>query len=159
NIVFRCKTKEKINNNTKFSKTIKYSKKLILLFVSLTFIIILAVKNNKWLAEYLFARVIYKYLAQIISRFTVIFLFSIMEVSIYLSIILVVLLILYIISILFNYLTKKNNDFKQIYKSIINIGCMISILFFSYIIFAGVNYYRYSFAEINNIELENSTIE
>lgn len=137
----------------------KYSKRLILLFLPLTIIIILAVKNNKWIAEYIFARVIYKYLAQIISRLTGIFPFSVMELSIYLSIIIALLLILYIISILFNYLNNKSKDFIQIYKSIINIGCMFSILFFTYIIFAGVNYHRYSFAEINNIELGNSTIE
>lgn len=158
NIIIRCKSKKKTNNN-KFSKADKDKSVIILLLIPLTIIIILAVKSNKWIAEYLFARIIYKHLAQIFSRFTGIFPFSLMEVSIYLSIIIFLLSLIYIISIVFNFLTKKKKDIKQYYKSMINIGCMISILFFTYIIFAGVNYHRYSFAEINNVELKNSSKE
>ena len=47
----------------------KYQKRLfILLLIPISFLIVILVKYNNWIAEYIFARRIYKFLSQSISN-------------------------------------------------------------------------------------------
>ncbi len=127
-----------------------------LLLTPLSIIIILLVRNNSWIAEFVFAQCIYKFLAQLISNITGLIPFSIMEISIYITIILIISLFVYIVKLIF---IKKKDIVKGTLSLVINISCVFSILLFMFTIFAGTNYYRYTFSEINNIKVEESSVE
>lgn len=129
---------------------------LSLILIPVSFLIILIVKNNKWVSEYIFARGIYKFLSQLISNITSLIPFSIMELSIYLIILLSLGYLIYIIRILS--VTKENRKKKAI-SIIANLSSIFSISIFLFVIFAGNNYYRYTFAEINNITVEEASID
>ena len=135
---------------------LKQKKSFFLLLTPVSIIILLLVRNNCWIAEYIFAQGVYKLLAQLISNITGLIPFSLMELFIYITIILSISLLVYIVRIIFSRNKDKGNKSLNL---LINISCVFSVLLFLFTIFAGTNYYRYSFSEINNIKVEESSIE
>ncbi len=135
----------------KKNKTLSMS----LLLITISLLIIVIVKNNNWIAEYIFARGVSKVLSQIINNITTLIPLSIMEISIYTGIILIVR---FIIQIIVKLLIAKEYNKENIYNILLKTGLVFNILLFTFIIFAGVNYYRYPFAKINNMIIEDSNL-
>lgn len=144
----------------KWSKALQKKRTWILILIPISLAILFLAQVNSWIAEYVFARGIYKWLSQGISLITSMVPFSIMEIEI------LVLPILGIILIL-RFLWRV---IKGIYKKHINVGymitnglltgaCVFSVILFLYVIFAGVNYQRYSFASYSGLEVKDSTVE
>lgn len=123
----------------------------------ITFLIIKLVQKNSWIAEYVFAQGIYRWISIVFSKISGFFFFSIMEVSIYLA---VILGILFIIFFTWRFLYRNERyKIEFIWKAALNISCILSIYFFLYVILAGTNYYRYPFSEFTNLEVQDSTID
>lgn len=132
----------------------------LLLLVPISLIMLWVVQKNEEIAEHIFARGIYKYLSQGLSRFTGIFPFSLMEVEI---IILPVLALIYIVYFIWKLVKLKQNKQNSIgyfiTKEFINVGCFLSVVLFLYMLFAGVNYNRYTFADYSGLEIKESSVK
>lgn len=131
-----------------------------LLLLPLSYLIVTLVRGNEELAEHLFARGIYKWTAGIWGRITGIVPFSIMEVSlILLPIVAIVLCIRFILS-LAKSIKTKNREFSSLcIRGALNVACIASILVFWFVLFGGVNYYRYPFAAYSGLEVRESSVD
>lgn len=121
---------------------IALKRKWILLLIPISLLIIVACKNSAFLAEYIFARGIYRVLAILMGLITRWFPFSVAELCIYL---LPFIVVFFIGRIIYRAIKDKENRLKIIYKSILNVLCAFSIVLFAFVMLCGVNYYRYSF--------------
>lgn len=139
-----------------------YKKKRIYLLslLPLSFSILLLVRNNANIAEYVFSQGIYKWLSQIISNITGIFPFSLMEFSLIVFILCsLIYIIRYVITIISTIKNNKKILGYRIVEGILDIGCTISIILFMFVMLGGTNYYRYSFAEHSGLEVRESSVE
>lgn len=115
--------------------------KLLLLFPIAVLILILA-RVSPFVAEYIFARGVYKILSLPLGFVTGLFPFSIAEIII-LSLPFIVLAVLS----LFVWKIIKNKGKRKyiLQKGVINVMCFISIVSFLFVVLCGTNYYRYDF--------------
>lgn len=121
---------------------------------SLTLIFI--AKNSSYFAEQIYAKHLYKWVSQIISTISGFFPFSITElIVIGLPIISLLLFLRFIVRVAKD---KQNRSFLAS-KGILNFFCMISIALFLFIIFGGLNYYRYPFSHYSDLEITDSSVE
>ena len=121
---------------------IALKRKWILLLIPISLFIIVLCKNFTFIAEYIFARGLYRVMAIIMGLVTRWFPFSVAEICIYLLPFIVVFLLGRFI---YKAIKDKENRFMIIGKSILNILCTISIVLFAFVVLCGTNYYRYSF--------------
>ena len=121
---------------------IALKRKWILLLIPISLFIIVLCKNFTFIAEYIFARGLYRVMAIIMGLVTRWFPFSVAEICIYLLPFIVVFLLGRFI---YKAIKDKENRFMIIGKSILNILCTISIVLFTFVVLCGTNYYRYSF--------------
>ncbi|MBD5135826.1 MAG: DUF3810 domain-containing protein [Lachnospiraceae bacterium] len=133
-----------------------YKRMWMLLLVPVSFLILYIAEKNSWIAEHIFARGIYYYLSQLISTVTGIFPFSIAEIFVLCSPILVILVIV----LFLRHIAMSEGRHKTvIYKAVLNVLCVISAAFFIYVITDSVNYYRYPFSYYAGFEVEKSTVD
>ncbi len=119
-------------------------------------IIIILVKNSTFIAEYVFARGIYKILSIPLGLITGIFPFSIAEILILLSpFMLTVVVALFVNSIIKN----KGNRKYILAKGGINVLCFFSVAIFLFVILCGTNYYRYDFEKYCDFEVSEYTTD
>ncbi|MBQ9765289.1 MAG: DUF3810 domain-containing protein [Lachnospiraceae bacterium] len=132
-------------------------KKLILIgLLPLAIIINLIARNSPFVAEYIFARGIYRLYAGIWGSITSIFPFSLMELGIIvLPIAAIVVIVLWIKGIIKN----KGERLKRFGNGILNLICVLSVVVFWFTCFCGVNYHRYTVAEIMDLEVRDSSVE
>jgi hypothetical protein len=148
-----------LNDMTWYHAFLKKRTWLLLLF-PISLFILLIVRKNTYVAEYVFARIIYRSISQGVSLITGIVPFSIMELMVLSVPILgigVIVLMIYGL-----YSSGKNKDGKIKYLLIlygINIGCVISIALFMFIMLGGVNYYRYPFSYSSGLEVRESSVD
>lgn len=121
---------------------IALKRKWILLLIPISLFIIVLCKNYAFIAEYIFARGIYRALAIIMGLITRWFPFSIAEICIYL---LPFTVVLFLVRVIYRAIKDKENRLIIIGKSILNALCTVSIVLFAFVLLCGVNYYRYSF--------------
>lgn len=132
----------------------------LLTLIPISIIILFITKRNESIAEYFFARGISKWLIQGISLITGIFPFSLMEVEIIVVPFLLVFLLLRFLKRLVNRNSKKDgSSWYLLGMGILNIGCVLSVLLFQFVLFAGVNYYRTPFANASGLTVENSSVD
>lgn len=117
---------------------------------------LLLVRMNPKIAEYIFARGIYRFLSQIGSRISGLFPFSISECFI--------IILLFLLPILFGIwlyrMHKLKRTFRQIlYSLALSTGAFLGIITFLFVILCGTNYYRYSFITYCDFKVEKSTTE
>ncbi len=133
-----------------------YKRMVMLIAAPLSVLILYTGKKNSWIAENVFARNISYYPAQIISTITGIIPFSIAEVFLICSpLILVVAAALFIRNFYKNPSRRKD----ILYKAVIDIMCVVSVMFFLFAIFDGIYYYRYDFSYYAGLKVEKSTKE
>lgn len=148
------------NNKEKYFKILQKKRNWILLLLPLSFIILLLVRSNSDISEYVFARGIYKVLSQILSNVTGIVPFSIMEIMILLiPIISIIMIGQFIYKLIKNVYQKEKNTGAILLTAFINLLCVVSIFFFMFTIFAGTNYYRYPFAKISGLKVRESSVD
>ena len=121
---------------------IALKRKWILLLIPISLFIIVLCKNFTFIAEYIFARGLYRVMAIIMGLVTRWFPFSVAEICIYL----LPFIVLFLLSrFIYKAIKDRENRFMIIGKSILNILCTISIVLFAFVVLCGTNYYRYSF--------------
>ena len=140
----------------------------------LLFLIPLGIILNEWakhstfIAEEVFAKRIYKVISQVIGFLTGWLPFSLAEVIVAVGpFVILVLLIRQIIrvirakKIISEYSQKSVGQirFQLIMTAVQNILCLISVIFFVYILLCGINYYRYSVQYYLGLSVENSSVE
>ncbi len=125
-------------------------------------------KHNVFIAEEVFAKRIYKVISQAIGFLTGWLPFSLAELIVAIgSCIIVGLLIRQIIRVIRVKKTISEDSqnsigqlrFQLIMTAIQNILCLVSIIFFVYILLCGINYHRYSVQYYLGLSVENSSVE
>lgn len=127
----------------------------ILSFTIVSFIILGIAKINESIAENVFALGIYKVYANVIAFFTNLVPFSIIEVVVVIA---PFLLIITIVCFIRRIIDQKGRRKYVIYKGVINVLCVVSVIFFISTITMFVNVHRRSVADEFNIEVKESTV-
>lgn len=143
----------------KWYMALKKKRSLLLIVIPVSFFILWLVRNNPKIAEFVFARGIYKWISQGISLITGLFPFSLMELEIIVVPIIALYLVIRFIWKLFH--LSRNNAGEAGYTftlGILNGVCALGIIFFLYVMLGGVNYYRYSFAAYSGLEIKESSV-
>ncbi len=137
-------------------KILKYKRIYLLALIPISYILVLVAKQSSFFAEQIYAKHIYKWLSQIISLITGIVPFSIAEIlMIAIPIAVLILLIRFMAKVFLN----KEGRSERIIKGILNLFCVLSVALFLFTILGGINYYRYSFSEYSNLEIQDSSVE
>lgn len=137
-------------------KLFTFKRIFILSLLPISLLMIYAARKSSYFAEQIYAKHIYKWLSQIVSTITGLIPFSIAEILvIILPIIMMVILIRFIIRLI----KIKNNRKERFLKGILNILCVCSIIFFSYTMLGGLNYYRYTFSSYSNLKIQKSSVD
>jgi hypothetical protein len=136
-------------------------KKLFLLsFLPLSLILLWGAKNNSKFAEYVFARGIYKWISQGLSFITGRVPISLMEIEIIGALILGILLVLRFGWRLVHNIRKKQKDTSYMFANgFLNVACTLSVILFLFLIFGGLNYYRYPFATYSGLDIKESSVD
>lgn len=131
--------------------TISNKKKIIIggVFLALAVVAYVLAAISDWVAEYIFARGIYRLLSTILNLVTGLAPFSIVEIIVVLLPIIVVIRIAFLVG----RLIKGKERSKIIKCALSNIFLTIGMIAFLYMFLCGVNYHRYSFARINDIQI------
>lgn len=146
-------------NSNKWYKVFQKKRIFIILLAPLAFILLWISQESAYFAEIIFARKIYRGIAYTISFLTDKIPFSIMEIIIKLFLPVVLAGLVYVIIQLIKRKQKGKTAAYILLLSMINIGCIASVIFFLYVIMAGINYNRYSFAQISGYTLEKSSVQ
>lgn len=117
-------------------------RKWILLLIPITLFIIIICRSSAFIAEYIFARFIFRILSNIIGIITRWFPFSIAEICLYL---LPIVFLFVLIRFIYKAVKTREKRASYIGKGILNSICFVAIVFFFFVILCGTNYYRYSF--------------
>jgi len=133
---------------------------VLLVLFPITLFILRIVQNNPKIAEFVFARGIYKWISQGISLISGIFPFSLMELQIIIVPIAVLFLVIRFLGKVFTQIRNKREQAGYTFTlGIVNAACVMGIVLFSYVMLGGVNYYRYSFAAYSGLEVKESTVD
>jgi glucan phosphoethanolaminetransferase (alkaline phosphatase superfamily) len=137
-------------------KLFKYKRIYLLVLIPISFALILSAKNSSYFAEKIYALHVYKWISQVISAVSGLFPFSLAELFVYSSpLIILFLLIRFIIKLIRN----KENRKSRFFKGILNILCTLSVLLFVFTLCARLNYYRYPFSFYSNLEIKESSVD
>lgn len=147
-------------NDFKWNQAFLKKRTWLLVLFPITLLILFIVRNNTYMAEYIFARGIYKIISQGVSLITGIIPFSLMELMVITIPILSVVFIIVMIYKLWKSARRKDGRFSYLLTLYgINMGCVISIAFFLFMILGGVNYYRYPLSYSTGLEVRNSSVD
>ena len=117
-------------------------RKWILTLLPISILIILICKALPFVAEYIFARGIYRVLAIVLGTITRWFPFSVGEICIY---VLPFVALFFFGRFIFKLIKAKGKRMVTFGKGILNFFCVISIGIFAFVMLCGTNYYRYRF--------------
>lgn len=133
---------------------LKRTKLLILLPLGLLFLFL--AKLSPFIAEYVFARGLYKILSLPLGLVTGIFPFSMAELIIVLiPALLIAVIICFVVKLVKGRETRKF----IIQKAVLNVFCFMAVIFFMFIVLCGTNYYRYDFAEMYNLDVKERSVD
>lgn len=131
-----------------------YKRSYILLLIPISFALNLLARSNRYFAEEIYAKHVYKWISQPISTLFGLVPFSIAEIIIFGF---PVLCLLGILTFIIKMVNNRENRRKFLLKSILNVLCLVSVILFSYTLLAGINYYRATFSTYSNLEIKEST--
>ncbi|MDF2872081.1 MAG: hypothetical protein K0R05_3656 [Anaerocolumna sp.] len=146
-------------NLNKWYLAFRKKRMFLILLAPISFILLWISQNSSYFAEMIFARKIYRGIAYSVSFLSGKIPFSIMEIVIKLFLPIVLAGLVYLIIQLIKRKQKGKTATYILLLSLINIGCIASVIFFLYVVMAGINYNRYSFAQISGYTLENSSVQ
>lgn len=134
-------------------------KRIFLIFLApVSFFLLWLAGKEPAFTEHIYTRKIYRVISYGISFLTDKFPFSLMEAGIKLLPVFVVAGIAFFV---YQFLSRRKKGKTGIYViliSLVNIGCIASSIFFFYVLTAGINYHRYSFAEISGYSIEEASV-
>ena len=134
---------------------IKQKRNLLLLSWPLAILVLVLVKLNSDIAEYVFARGIYRGYCTIMS-FTIGFLpFSLGE---WLLIAFGLFILLFPVATIV-FIIKSKNKLITLLSSVRYLLIVIGLVFLWFLIGGGTNYYRYEFATFSNLEIKKSSTD
>ncbi len=137
-------------------EVLKLKRCRILWLIPIEIVIIFMCRASEWVAEYIFARGLYRILAIPLGAVTRWFPFSLAEIGLYLICIgAVVLLVWFIVHMV----KGKGRRGVIAGKAVLNILCVASVATFMFVVLCGTNYYRYSFETYLPYEREESDKE
>lgn len=145
--------------NAKWYKAFSKKRVYLLLLAPIAYFFLWLAKVNTDFAELLFARKIYKGISHAVSFLSDKVPFSLMEAGIKLIPLIVILGIGFLI---YQILKRKKGGRTVSYIMtlfLIDIAGIASVLFFLYVFMGGINYHRYSFAQISGYDIEASSVE
>ena len=128
----------------------------LILLLPISGLITLVAKNNPYIAEYVFARGIYRVYATLWGSITSLLPFSLMELGI---IVLPILAIVLIVKWIVGIVRHKGERLLRFGNGIVNTICLASVIVFWFTCFCGVNYHRYTIGEIMGLEVRDSSVE
>lgn len=128
------------------------SKKVVMLvLIPISLLLTIYAKFNLSFAEY-YALEIYPVFAESISFFTSKVKFSLAE---FIIIVLIITVIIYLLFTLVNTISKKSTEyFKDFF---LNIAASLSLIYFLFVLFCGINYHRYEFTYYSGLVIQEST--
>ena len=129
---------------------------LLLLLIPMGFFFTRWAKSSAEVAEKFFATGIYKILSQGMALLTGWIPFSLMELIIIVGPLTVLVLMVWQIV---RAVLQKEKRFLLIMTMLQNLLCLVSVIFFGYVLLCGVNYHRYPVAYHLGLTVENSTVE
>lgn len=132
-------------------KKMKHKRIVFIILIPISFILIQIAKYNIKFAEF-YSTKIYPLFAQGIGFITGLFPFSITEIVLVLS---VILLISCTVLMIIKSIRQKSIKFLKNY--IINLAVAVSVLYFLFVLFCGMNYYRYEFTTYSGLEIKQSS--
>ncbi len=133
---------------------------LLLLFIPVSLMILGVVRNNPKIAEYVFARGIYKWFSQGISLISSVFPVSLMELEIIIvPIAAFYFIIRFFIKLIQQIRKKREGAGYTVSLGILNAACTLGVVLFLYVILGGVNYYRYPFSVYSGLEIKESSVD
>lgn len=130
---------------------IKYKRMLLLLLIPFSYILTLTAKNNIYFAEF-YAVKIYPVFSFVIGSITSLVNFSIAEI---LLIFFIFFLIIYACYVLIK--TARKKSLKYIKMFLLNISAATSVIYFLFVLFCGMNYYRNEFTAYSGLEIKESS--
>ena len=124
------------------------------MLIPVSLVIILICKNSPFVAEYIFARGIYRILAIIIGCITRWFPFSLAEICLYL----IPFIVIYFLSrFVYSLIKSKGKRVVILCKGLINCLCVLAVGLFAFVLLCGTNYYRYRFETYLDYKVEKYT--
>lgn len=129
-------------------------RKWILTLLPISILIILICKALPFVAEYIFARGIYRVLAIVLGTITRWFPFSVGEICIY---VLPFVALFFLGRFIYKLIKAKGKRMVTFGKGILNFFCVISIGIFAFVMLCGTNYYRYRFETYLDYKVEEYT--
>lgn len=142
----------KINN---ILRKLKLKRLWILLLCPVSIILLVCAKNSSQFSEW-YAENIYKYLSLFWNNISGVLPFSVAEIIV---VLLPWLIIAFIIYTVIRLVKRRENRLQITYKTVINIMCFVCIVGFLFVTNCGINYYRYTFSELNGFDTELSSTE
>lgn len=129
-------------------------RKWILTLLPISILIILICKALPFVAEYIFARGIYRVLAIVLGTITRWFPFSVGEICIY---VLPFVALFFFGRFIFKLIKAKGKRMVTLGKGVLNFFCVISIGIFAFVMLCGTNYYRYRFETYLDYKVDEYT--
>ena len=133
----------------------KQKRNFILLCYPLGIICLILAKTNRDIAEYVFARGVYRVYGWIMSHINGIFPFSIGEILFLLAALgLAAFPLITIVLVI-----KSKKKLVTLVSSLRHLLIVLGVVFLWFMIGAGTNYYRYEFSTFSGLKIEKSTVD
>lgn len=137
-------------------EVLKKKRVWVLLLLPAAWIILYIAKRNMFFAEEIMAKRVYKVLSVIVSQFTGLFSFSFAEITVFVVPFLVQFLL---IRFIVHMVKEKERRFERGMLALLNVGCVISVGYFVYVVGCGVNYHRASITQYTELTVRDSSKE
>lgn len=140
----------------KIQKLIKKKRIWLLVLLPVAWVTLYVAKRNVFFAEEIMGKRVYRVLSVIIARITGVFPFSLAECTVFVA---PVLGLFFLIRFIVHMVKKKEDRFERGLLAVLNIGCVVSVIYFVYVVGCGVNYHRASIAEYMGLTVRDSSKE
>ncbi len=137
-------------------EVIKKKRIWLLVLLPVAWLTLFVAKRNVFFAEEIMAKRVYQVLSVIVARVTGLFPFSLAECTVFVAPVLGLFLL---IRFIVHMIKKKEARFERGMLAILNVGCVISVVYFVYVVGCGVNYHRASVAEYKGLTVQDSSKE
>lgn len=132
-----------------------YKRAWICLLTPVAFLLSIIAKHNSDFVEHIFSLRIYKWVSTIISCITGWFPYSFIEIFL-----VIIIFCIPIICVKFCVKLFKAKIGRRVIllQALLNVLCILSILYFSFVVCCSMNYHRYSISYYADLEIEDSSI-
>ncbi len=137
-------------------EVIKKKRIWLLALLPVAWLTLFAAKRNVFFAEEIMAKRVYRVLSVIVARITGLFPFSLAECTVFAA---PVFGLFFLIRFIVHIIKKKEKRFERSMLAVLNVGCVISVVYFVYVVGCGVNYHRTSIAEYKGLTVQDSSKE